>query len=151
MAFNLIITNINNKIKTKNKIMVYSNSDFGNILENFFNSTPSYRYYSSSSTKNTNEEKYEINNTNDGAYLFLEVAGFNKSNLKVEMENGVIYIEGKRVYKLNGEEKSKSISKQFTVGEGYNPASIEATIEDGLLTVFVPNYKKQEKKRISIL
>ena len=150
MALNLIITNINNKFKTKNKIMVYLNSDFGNIMENFFNSTPSYRY-SSSSPKNTNEEKYEINNTNDGAYLFLEVAGFNKSNLKVEMENGVIHIEGKRVYKLNGEEKSKSISKQFTVGEGYNPASIEATIEDGLLTVFVPNYKKQEKKRISIL
>ena len=72
-------------------------------------------------------------------------------HLKVEMENGYVFIDGKREYKLNGEEKSKSISKQFTVGEGYNPASIEATIEDGLLTVFVPNYKKQEKKRISIL
>ena len=145
-----LITNINNKIKTKNKIMYYSNSDFGNIMENFFNSTPTYRYYKTSS-KNTNEENYEINNTNDGAYLFLEVAGFNKSNLKVEMENGIIHIEGNRVYKLNGEEKTKSITKQFTIGEGYNPTSIEATIEDGLLTVFVPNYKKQEKKRISIL
>ena len=36
-------------------------------------------------------------------------------------------------------------------GDGYNPESVEATIEDGLLTVFVPNFKKQEKKRISIL
>ena len=50
--------------------MYYSNSDFGNIMENFFNSTPTYRYYKTLS-KNTNEENYEINNTNDGAYLFL--------------------------------------------------------------------------------
>jgi HSP20 family molecular chaperone IbpA len=28
---------------------------------------------------------------------------------------------------------------------------VEATIEDGLLTVFVPNFKKQEKKRVSLL
>jgi HSP20 family molecular chaperone IbpA len=62
-----------------------------------------------------------------------------------------LFIEGKRTYKLNGEEKTKSISKQFKIGEGYNPSSLEATIEDGLLTVFVPNFKKQEKKRVSIL
>ena len=43
------------------------------------------------------------------------------------------------------------ISEEFKIGEGYNAKSIEATIEDGMLTVFVPNYKKQEKKRISIL
>jgi HSP20 family molecular chaperone IbpA len=67
------------------------------------------------------------------------------------MENGNLYIEGKRTYKINGEEKTKSISKHFKIGEGYDPASLEATIEDGLLTVFVPNFKKQEKKRISIL
>jgi HSP20 family molecular chaperone IbpA len=71
--------------------------------------------------------------------------------LKAEIENGTLFIEGKRTYKLNGEEKTKSISKQFKIGEGYNPSSLEATIEDGLLTVFVPNYKKEEKKRISIL
>ena len=102
--------------------------------------------------KNNSEgETYEINHTKDGAYLFFEASGFNKSNLKVEIENGTLFIEGKRTYKLNGEEKTKSISKQFKIGEGSNPSSLEATIEDGLLTVFVPNYKKEEKKRISIL
>jgi HSP20 family molecular chaperone IbpA len=52
---------------------------------------------------------------------------------------------------MDGESKTKSISKQFNIGEGYNPESVEATIEDGLLTVFVPSFKKQEKKRISVL
>jgi HSP20 family molecular chaperone IbpA len=67
------------------------------------------------------------------------------------MEDGILIIEGKRVYKLNGEEKTKSFSKEFKIGKEYNSSEIEATIEDGLLTVFVPNYKKQEKKRINLL
>ena len=67
------------------------------------------------------------------------------------MENGILYIEGKRTYKLNGEEKTKTISQQFTIGDGYNASSIEATIEDGLLTVFIPNFKKQDRKRVNIL
>jgi HSP20 family molecular chaperone IbpA len=52
---------------------------------------------------------------------------------------------------MNGEEKTKSVSKEFKIGKEYNSSEIEATIEDGLLTVFVPNYKKQEKKRINLL
>jgi HSP20 family molecular chaperone IbpA len=52
---------------------------------------------------------------------------------------------------MEGETKTKSILKQFNIGEGFNPESVEATIEDGLLTVFVPNFKKQEKKRVSLL
>ena len=71
--------------------------------------------------------------------------------MKVEVENGIIHIQGSRTYKLNGEEKTKSIEQQFTIGTDLNPESIEATIEDGLLTVFIPNFKKQEKKRVSLL
>jgi HSP20 family protein len=112
---------------------------------------PIITYRQSVSKKNNEEENYEVNNTKDGAYLFFEAPGFNKSNLKVDLENGAILIEGKRTYKLNGEDKTRTISRQFTIGDGYDSSSIEATIEDGLLTVFVPNFKKQEKKRINIL
>jgi HSP20 family molecular chaperone IbpA len=52
---------------------------------------------------------------------------------------------------MGGESRTKSISKKFNIGDGYNPNSVEATIEDGLLTVFVPNFKKKEKKRVSLL
>lgn len=130
--------------------MYYGN--FDDMLDTFFNNRGRNNFnYSTTVLRNGSEETYEINHTKDGAYLFFDVPGFNKSNLKVEMEDGILHIEGKRTYKLNGEEKTKSISKEFKIGEGYKAESIEATIEDGLLTVFVPNYKKQEKRRISIL
>lgn len=130
--------------------MYYGN--FDDMLDTFFNNRGRNNFnYSTTVLRNGSEETYEINHTKDGAYLLFDVPGFNKSNLKVEMEDGILHIEGKRTYKLNGEEKTKSISKEFKIGEGYKAESIEATIEDGLLTVFVPNYKKQEKRRISIL
>ena len=133
--------------------MIYGNSDLNDLFDTFFNNRGRGNYnYSTTVMKNDSEgETYEINHTKDGAYLFFEAPGFNKSNLKVEMEGGVIHIEGKRTYKLNNEEKKKTISKQFKIEDDYDASSIEATIEDGLLTVFVPNYKKQEKKRISLL
>ena len=127
-------------------------SEFNDLFDTFFNNRGRNNFnYSTTVLKNGSDETYEINHTKDGAYLFFEAPGFNKTNLKAEMEDGVLYINGKRTYKLNGEEKTKTINKEFKIGEGYNASSIEATIEDGMLTVFVPNYKKQDKKRISIL
>ena len=130
--------------------MIYTNRTFNEFFDKFFNEVPTYQYYKKTETKNT-DEKYEVEYTKDGAYLFFDAPGFNKTNLKVEMENGVLHIVGERTYKMEGETKTKSILKQFNIGEGFNPESVEATIEDGLLTVFVPNFKKQEKKRVSLL
>ena len=127
-------------------------SEFNDLFDTFFNNKGRNNFnYTTTVLKNGSDETYEINHTKDGAYLFFEAPGFNKTNLKAEMEDGVLYINGKRTYKLNGEEKTKTINKEFKIGDGYNASSIEATIEDGMLTVFVPNYKKQDKKRISIL
>jgi HSP20 family protein len=130
--------------------MIYTNRTFNEFFDKFFNEAPTYQYYKKTTVKDA-DEKYEVEYTKDGAYLFFEAPGFNKSNLKVEMENGVLHIVGERTYKMEGETKTKSILKQFNIGEGFNPESVEATIEDGLLTVFVPSFKKKEKKKISLL
>jgi HSP20 family protein len=126
--------------------MYYKFSNLDNELDRMFGEA-----FGLSKSSKIVEENYEINQTKDGAYLFFEAPGFNKSNLKVEMEDGMLTINGKRTYEMNKEEKVKTISKKFTVGTEYDDESIEATIEDGLLTVFVPNFKKKEKKKISLL
>lgn len=123
-------------------------SELNEILNNFF--TPNY-HWRTTIQSTEKDEVYEVNYTKDGAYLLFEVPGFNKSHLNVEMENDTLYIEGKRTYKLNGEEKFKTVKKQFKIGKEYDASQVEATVEDGLLTVYVPNFKKQDKKRISLL
>lgn len=131
--------------------MILSNNELNKIFDEILGGNLNTFYKTSIVKTNTDEENYEINQTKDGAYLFFDAPGFNKENLKVEMEDGVLSIQGKRVYKLNGEEKTRKISKDFKIGKEYDPLQVEATIEDGLLTVFVPNFQKQEKKRISLL
>jgi HSP20 family protein len=126
--------------------MYYKFSNLDNELDRVFGEA-----FGLSKSSKIVEENYEINQTKDGVYLFFEAPGFNKTNLKVEMEDGMITINGKRTYEINKQEKVKTISKKFTVGTEYDAESIEATIEDGLLTVFVPNFKKKEKKKISLL
>jgi HSP20 family protein len=126
--------------------MYYKFSNLDNELDRVFGEA-----FGLSKSSKIVEENYEINQTKDGAYLFFEAPGFNKTNLKVEMEDGMLTINGKRTYEINKQEKVKTISKKFTVGTEYDAESIEATIEDGLLTVFVPNFKKKEKKKISLL
>jgi len=121
-----------------------------NLFDAFFGGMQPINYRTE--VYNSNEDSYTVDYTKDGAYAFFEVPGFNKNNLKVEMEGGKIFIEGKRTYKIEGEEKIKTISQSFKIGESYSSESLEATIEDGILTIFVPNMKKSEgKKRISLL
>ena len=98
--------------------------------------------------KNEVEDPYRTNYTKDGAYCFFDVPGFNKTNLQIDVEDGYIHIQGKK--KFTGEETERNIYHKLKIGEGYNPDTIEATVEDGILTLFIPNYKKPEsKKRIS--
>ena len=128
--------------------MIYTNSTLDRLIDGFFTAPT----FSSVVSNKPTQQNYQINYTKDGAYLLFEVPGFNKSNLKVEMEDGVLYIDGKRTYKLNGEDTEKVISQKFTIGKEYNTEAVEATIEDGILTVYVANYKKTEKKkRVSLL
>jgi HSP20 family protein len=107
-------------------------------------------YGSASTTVNTKQiENYEINYSQDGGYLTIEVPGFNKSNLTIEVEDNTLVVSGKRTYTVNGTTKTKTISEKYVINEG-NASSIEATVEDGLLTIFIPNLKKQKKTKISI-
>jgi HSP20 family molecular chaperone IbpA len=68
---------------------------------------------------------YDVHKTEDGAYYVFSVPGFNKSNLKVDVDDTILTID---------------------------TSKLEATIEDGLLSVFIPNETKVEKKKkISLL
>ena len=66
--------------------MIYG-SDLDSIFERVFGNNPNSYYKTSVITKGKEDENnYEVNQTKDGAYLFFEAPGFNKSNLKVEIE-----------------------------------------------------------------
>jgi HSP20 family molecular chaperone IbpA len=127
--------------------MYYSNLD--RIFDSFLNENNGmYKTYKIvSSNQNEKIDDYEMNVVKDGAYFQFEVPGFNKENLDVLIEGSELVIEGTRKYKMNGEEKEKLVNRRIELNNLYDPSIIEATIEDGILTVYIPSFKKETLKK----
>lgn len=73
-----------------------------------------------------------INKAGDGIYQ-VEVPGFNKDNLTVELSEGVLTVRGNREVKNNYAGTSK-LCKRLTVGDAED---IKAEVKDGILTLTV--------------
>lgn len=131
--------------------MIYGNSLWNKFFDDYANSFVQTRMSPKYLTTNVLPSwDFEKNYTKDGEYFMIEVPGFNKSNLTVEVDGPNLVVTGKRTYKLNGKETEKTISKIVNIGEIYDMSQIEATVEDGILTVFTPNQNKGKKQRINI-
>ncbi len=125
----------------------YNNLD--RLFDQFFNDNSGmYKTYKIvSANQNKTNDDYEINVVKDGAYLHFEVPGFNKTNLDVLIEGSELIIEGSRKFKMNGEEKEKQLNRRVELHNLYDPTTVEATIEDGILTVYIPSFKKESQKK----
>lgn len=132
---------------------------FGSAKPFIFSSNSTYNPFSSSdqnissqSTQSHNifDDEYDIELTKDGAYVSFEVPGYTKDNLQIVLENKNIKITGKRVFNKKGE--TKTIKYNFKLYDNQiNEANIEATVANGILTLFLPNYVETGKKTINIL
>jgi len=99
---------------------------------------------------NTDDSEYDIELTKDGAYISFEVPGYTKDNLQIVLENKDINITGKRVFNKKGE--TKTVKHNFKLSNHQvNESNIEATVSNGILTLFIPNYVEIGKKTINIL
>jgi HSP20 family molecular chaperone IbpA len=74
--------------------------------------------------------------------LILDLPGFNKSDLSLEIESDSLLIKGEK--EIHG--VTKSISRRFIIPERYSKSSkdVKAKIEDGILVV---EFKKAEDKK----
>ena len=130
---------------------------FGSTSPFMFTSNSTYNPFgsdqkiSSHSTQSRGifDSEYDIELTKDGAYVSFEVPGYTKDNLEVTLENKEIKITGKRTLNKNGE--TKTIKHNFRLNNyQINDANIEATVSNGILTLFLPNYVEAGKKTITI-
>ncbi len=131
---------------------------FGSAKPFIFSSNSTYNPFSSDqnissqSTQNRSifDDDYDIELTKDGAYVSFEVPGYTKDNLQIVLENKEIKITGKRTFNKKGE--TKTIKHYFKLNNHQiNEANIEATVSNGILTLFLPNYVETAKKTINIL
>lgn len=100
----------------------------------------------------------------DNNYIFtVDVPGFEKENINIELENGYLIVSAKTNKEINNDEKdgnyiykerySGECSRSFYVGDNISEEDVKASFKNGVLTIIVPENKQleqQSKKRINI-
>ena len=105
--------------------------------------------------------KTDVRETEDSYVLDIDLPGFKKDELQVELENGYLTIRAekgldkdetdKKGRYIRQERYAGACSRSFYVGDAVEPEDVSAKFEDGILTISVPkNVKKQLPKNSAI-
>lgn len=105
----------------------------------------------------TSVMRTDVKELDDGFDLYIEIPGFKKEDLKLELKEGYLTVSASTKQENNSEDKGGryirreryvgTSSRSFYVGEEVTEEDIKAKFEDGILNVYVP--KKEEQPKIS--
>lgn len=107
--------------------------------------------------------KTDIKETENSYILDIDLPGYKKEDIKVDITDGYLTINAKTSHEENDEEKGKFVrrerfmgecSRTFYVGEDIKQEEIKASFKNGILNLEVPKVNpedsKPEKKYIEI-
>ena len=107
--------------------------------------------------------KTDVRETESGYGLDMDLPGFKKDEIKLELNNGTLTVstqksvekkdEGKDGKMLRQERYAGSMSRSFYVGDHVTEEDVKARFEDGVLRLSIPKKdakKVEEKKTILI-
>lgn len=110
-----------------------------------------------------NVMKTDIKEKDEGYELVIDLPGFKKDEIEVQLENGYLTISAakgldkdetdKNGKYLRQERYAGSMSRSFYVGEGITEEDIHGKFENGILKLDIPKEevrKVEQKKRIAI-
>ncbi len=106
--------------------------------------------------------KTDVKETDEGYELDVDLPGFKKEEIRLELENGYLTISTEKSLENKEEKKGKvlrqeryagTMSRSFYVGENVTDEDIKAKYENGVLSLSIPKKearKVPEKKTILI-
>ena len=123
-------------------------NDF-NLLEDMFEVDPFFSRETSKVMQTDIEEKH------DKYLITIDLPGYEKENIRIDIEDGYLNIHAKVDSRNDEEEKGKFVRKEryfgecsrsFYVGDDITETDIKASFKNGILKLEIP--KKEEKKAI---
>ena len=105
--------------------------------------------------KEKNLMKTDIKEKKDKYTIEMDLPGFQKENIKLELNNGYLTISGKQENIIDEEEEKYvhkerfygECSRSFYVGDNIKEEDIDAEFKNGTLKIDIP--KKEEQKEIT--
>jgi HSP20 family protein len=87
--------------------------------------------------------------SDDGSTIYeVEVPGFNKDNLEISIDNGILSIFGKRETSSKNGSSYKEINEAISINA--DPSDIDAEVKDGILYLTVKSNKNEMKTLIEV-
>ena len=99
--------------------------------------------------------KTDIKETENSYILDIDLPGYKKEDIKVDITDGYLTINAKTSNEVNEEEKGKFVRRErftgectrsFYVGEDIKEEEIRASFKNGILNLEVPKVNPEEKK-----
>lgn len=126
---------------------------FGNLLEGLFNND-----FRNGEFANTQSASVNIRENADQYEMQLVAPGLKKEDFKISVEKNTFTVsfDQKEEAKEESEKwirqefKLRSFKRSFTLNDKIDVAAINATYENGILTVSLPKKEKEEPKAVSI-
>jgi len=101
----------------------------------------------------------DIREDAEGLTLLVDLPGLSKGDVQITLENNVLTIAGERKFQRD-ETKNESFhrlerhygafSRSFTLASTVRTDKVEASFQDGVLTVHLPKQEESKPRRISI-
>lgn len=100
----------------------------------------------------------DVEETPDQLVLTAELPGMQHEDIDVELEDGVLTIQGEKKEEqkdentqgLLYERRWGSFTRRFTLPRAVNPNNITAEFENGILTIYVPKAEEAKGRKIQI-
>jgi HSP20 family protein len=96
----------------------------------------------------------------DGVTVYMDVPGLSTDSLEIELDHDVLTVRGERpfTYSTNGGEAAvRRVERRFgrferslRVPRGLDPASVQAELADGVLTLRIPKSEALKPRRVEI-
>ena len=99
--------------------------------------------------------KTDITETEDSYILDIDLPGYNKEDIKVDITDGYLTINAKTSNEKEEKDKGKFVrrerfvgeaSRSFYVGEDIKEEEIKASFKNGILNLEIPKVTPEEKK-----
>jgi HSP20 family protein len=139
--------------RTSNRTLRNLQREVDSLFDQFFN-----RSGSNEGTAAVWAPRTDLVEKDDAFHLRLDVPGMSKDDIRINLQNGALTVSGERSSEKTeeGEEYVRverafgNFHRTFRLPDAVDPDSIEATYEDGVLSINVPKTEENTRRQIEI-
>ncbi len=100
----------------------------------------------------------DIQETEDGYRLQAELPGLTRDDINITLENNVLRLSGERKFERDAKKENfqriertyGAFSRAFALPQQVNSAGVQASFENGVLTINVPKAEQAKPRKIEI-